>query len=197
MGRKEEMFIQGKEVQTFGGFYYQTNAKGEAVILGAKEWPEILIIPEEIDGHPVTEIGNSAFDTDAVMERVGLAWDKSVRTEQFSAKLADIAIQQIARERIKEVRLPDTIQKIGACAFYYNNALEKINFPKALKLIDSCAFANTKVTKVQLPKDCEVYHEEGDEVWQEQGAFEGCGGYDEDGYIPADSKYGIEITYYD
>ena len=91
MGRKEEMFIQGKEVQTFGGFYYQTNAKGEAVILGAKEWPEILIIPEEIDGHPVTEIGNSAFDTDAVMERVGLAWDKSVRTEQFSAKLADIA----------------------------------------------------------------------------------------------------------
>lgn len=68
---------------------------------------------------------------------------------------------------------------------------------KALKLIDSCAFANTKLTKVQLPKDCEVYHEEGDEVWQEQGAFEGCGGYDEDGYIPADSKYGIEITYYD
>ena len=71
------MFIQGKEVQTFGGFYYQTNAKGEAVILGAKGWPEVLIIPEEIDGHPVTEIGNSAFDTDAVMERVGLAWDKS------------------------------------------------------------------------------------------------------------------------
>lgn len=187
--------MQGKELQTFGDFYYQTNANGEAVILGAKIWTEILIIPAEINGHPVTEIGNGAFDTDAVMEQAGFAWDKGVVAEQLSSKLADMSIQQIARERIKEVRLPDTIQKIGTCAFYCNNALEKVNFPKGLKSIASCAFANTKLTKVQIPKNCEVYHEEGDEVWQEQGAFEGCGGYDEDGDIPADPEYGIEIEY--
>lgn len=179
-----------------GTFYYWLNENGEATIYGAAEWPETLVIPAEIDGHPVTEIGACAFDTDMVMERVGLVWGKPVPVEQFATKWADIMIQEDARHRIKEVQLPDTIRKIGSGAFYYNNSLAKINFPRGLREIGSCAFANADFNKVLLPRECKIYHEEGDEVWQEQGAFEGCGGYD-DGWIPPDPEYGIEIEYYE
>ena len=180
-----------------GQFYYALKENGEAVILGANEWPEVLRIPNEVAGHVVTEIGMGAFDTDAVIEQSGLVWNQSVPKELLAAKYMDLNIQRIAQERIKEVYLPDTIQRIGACAFYQNNALEKINFPRGLKEIDSCAFANTQLSKVCVPKECKIYHEEGCEIWQEQGAFEGCGGYDEGGYIPADPAYGIEIEYFE
>ena len=193
--------MKKKEKKRAGNFYYYLNENGEAVIAGAIEWPEILVIPEEIDGHPVTEIGNGAFDTDRKLYSDEDSYEES-KIEHLWEPLDE---EQFWREReailsldhqIKEVRLPDTIRIIGPCAFYQNFALGKINFPKGLKFIDGCAFTNTRLFKIRIPHSCELYHEEGLAVWQEQGAFEGCGGCDPEGYLSPDPAYSVEIEYF-
>lgn len=182
------------EIKTCGIFRYSLNDQGSAVIRGANEWPEVLVIPEQLDGHPVTEIGLGAFNTDDVMSEVGLYWNNSVPMYQLPAKYMDQIIHDIAMERIKEVQLPETLERIEACAFYCCMNLGKVNFPKNLKYIGGEAFENCDLHKVQIPKECEIYHYADNMVWQETGAFQGCGGYDAHGRIPP--EYGITIGYY-
>lgn len=171
------------------GFFYQLEGE-DAIVVGTKEWPEVLVIPSELDGHRVIGIGISAFDTDKASEEYKFA-PVPVTKDLFPLKLLDASISTHICNRIKEVVLPETIEFIGAGAFYQNNSLHKINFPKSLKRIDSIAFANADLDHILVPKECDLYHEEGDEPWQEQGAFEYCGGCDEDG-----NALEIEIEYY-
>lgn len=171
------------------GFLYQLDGEN-AVIVGAKEWPEVLVIPPELDGHRVIGIGDSAFDTDKASEENQLAAGPTEK-RLFALKMLDMNISVHICNRIKEVVLPDTIEFIGAGAFYQNNSLRKINFPRSLKKIDSIAFAHADLDHIRVPKGCDLYHEEGYEPWHEQGAFEYCGGCDEDG-----NELEIEIENY-
>lgn len=180
--------MKDKKQLCANNFYYKLNEQGEAIITGAEVWPEVLIIPEQLDGYTVVEIGGSAFDTDIVYH------------EKLSLEKAENRC--IYEDRIKEVQLPETIRSIGACAFYQCNSLHKINFPKSLRWIDSLAFANAwELEEIRLPKGCELYWEDtftSDSrlaVFEEQGAFEGVRGFidDENGGVPED---GVEIEYY-
>ena len=87
---------------------------------------EELIVPETINGYPVTHIKN-----------------------YFSCGVFD----RKENTTLKKVVLPDTIKYIGEQAFYKCTALEEINFPENLTTIDTKAFYEcTSLTKISLPK---------------------------------------------
>ena len=60
------------------------------------------MIPEQLDGHPVTEIGEKALDSCETMYEVSLCWEEKVLLRQFAAKYMDQIIYRIAAERIKK-----------------------------------------------------------------------------------------------
>lgn len=157
------------------GFYYRLNGSGEAILCGAQVWPEVLVIPETLDGHTVVEIGDNAFDTDNAVDSVHLG-DGPIPADQLSAKFMDIMIEEMVRNRLKKVVLPDTIRRIGACAFYQNNGICEINIPRSVRQIDTLAFANVcGVKRFEIPAAAKVYKEcPEDEWWDDQAAFEGC-----------------------
>lgn len=157
------------------GFYYRLNESGEAILCGAEVWQDVLIIPETLDGHTIVEIGDNAFDTDNAADGVRLG-DGPIPAAQLSAKFMDIMIEEMVRNRLKKVVLPDTIRRIGACAFYQNNGICEINIPRSVRQIDTLAFANVwGVKRFEIPTDAKVYKEyPEDEWWDDQAAFEGC-----------------------
>ena len=84
-----------------------------------------LIVPETVDGIPVTGI-NWARETDT--EACPYAFDPDT------------------------VILPDTVEEIGRAAFFDFPNLTTIRLPKRLVSIDSFAFANCPLTCVELPE---------------------------------------------
>lgn len=59
----------------------------------------------------------------------------------------------ISMTKVKEVVLPEGLEKIGRYAFHYATSLEKINFPSSLKQIDFGAFNKTAITSFVLPEN--------------------------------------------
>lgn len=170
------MAVVNREGQLLAdGFYYRLNENGEAILCGAEIWPEVLIIPDTLDGHTVVEIGDNAFDTDNVADSVQLS-DGPIPASQLSTKFMDVAIEEMVQNRLKKVVLPETIRRIGQCAFFQNNGICEINIPRSVREIDTLAFANVcRVPRFEIPADAKVYKEyPEDEWWDDQAAFEGC-----------------------
>lgn len=59
----------------------------------------------------------------------------------------------IAMTKVKEVVLPEGLEKIERYAFHYASSLEKINFPSSLKQIDFGAFNQTAIKDFVLPEN--------------------------------------------
>ena len=102
----------------YGNFKYQVIRGGKEIqITGlVSDLVNEIKVPGEIDGLPVTEIGNNAFYNEA----------------------------HEVSNTIKKASLPDSIQVIGDSAFAYNEALTQLNMPKSLKTIGESAFEGCK-----------------------------------------------------
>lgn len=57
---------------------------------------------------------------------------------------------------LQTVILPQSLEKIGAYAFNYNDKLQNINFPESLKEIEVGAFQRTGLTNVCVPESVET-----------------------------------------
>ena len=87
-----------------------------------------VTVPSELDGLPVTHIGDRAFDN------------------EFGTKAANLA----------SVVLPDTIEVIGDSAFFMGDMLTTINLPDSLKRIEGAAFGGCfALANVTLPANLE------------------------------------------
>lgn len=99
----------------------------------------VIEIPEEIDGCPVTEIGDYAFSS------YGPTGEGDV---------------SVCGAKLKEVILPKTIKRIGKYAFYGCSELEKISFYSHISDIGAGAFTGChrvnqlNVNLVQGEKSC-------------------------------------------
>lgn len=65
--------------------------------------------------------------------------------------VTEIGERALQRENITEVKLPESITKIGCKAFYMTKSLQKINFPKSLKAIEQQAFRGSGLIEVNIP----------------------------------------------
>ncbi|MBQ8515261.1 MAG: leucine-rich repeat protein [Ruminococcus sp.] len=83
--------------------YYQINALDEVVITRSRASVKEAVIPAEIDGRPVTEIQNNAFQSRTRLTTVSLP--------DTIQRIGDYAFYQCTR--LETVEIPDTVTQIG------------------------------------------------------------------------------------
>ncbi len=111
------------------------------------------VIPSEIDGEPVTAIGDNAFRECDTLTSVTIPDSVTVIKEHAfddCSNLTDVAIPgsvtSICDSAFREcdaltsVTLPDSILSIGAMAFYSCDAITSIDIPKSVTTIGDEAF---------------------------------------------------------
>lgn len=150
-------------------------------ILGYEGSEQELIIPEEIDGQPVIEIGERAFYQNKTLIRVELPDTVKEISEwsfQFCENLEEIDFGN-GVETIKEsafygciflnrLDFPNTLKEIGISAFMNDENLVEINFSEGLQKINLLSFAGcTALKEVRIPESVESIGE---------SAFEGIQG---------------------
>ena len=134
------------------------------------------VIPDTIEGVPVTEIGNEAFAVCNQMKEVVIpgsvetigdnAFGHNMLLESVTIGNGTVTIGNYAFDscpKLKSVTLPDTLFTIGDRAFYQCTALSEINFPENLAGIGDGAFWGTAIQSADLYA-----------VSIQNGAFENC-----------------------
>lgn len=92
-----------------------------------------IVLPEQIDGTIITEIGDYCF----------AAKEPKVQGEVFESVLGVAEeVHEISGAYLTKICLPDTVEHIGNFAFYNCTKLEEISFGKKLEHIGSDAFMN-------------------------------------------------------
>lgn len=120
-------------------FKYEKNDKGGITITDYRGTYLHVHIPDKINGLEVTEIGDLAF-SDYEADRDN---DNSFKAHcRFTIK-----------KNIREVIIPDTVEKIGGFAFYKCFKLEKVNIPSSFRETGfGNTFGYTKIKEIELPE---------------------------------------------
>ncbi len=118
--------ISSNEILEYGYFTYQLFDDGTAIIVGYSGSEANLTIPDSINGHTVVEIQYDAF--------IPL-------TEQTS--------QNTGPARLTSLTLNDSLEKIGAHAFYNCQNLTSVTFGNKIWSVGFDAFAETPWLKSQ------------------------------------------------
>ena len=168
--KKEEKKI---EYRTCGNFLYAL--KGEnAVIRGylgdgvTKVKVDTLEIPSEVDGYPVTEIGEYAFCDNKMVTALGEVKREMVYFDKVVIPEGVVVIRNGAFEytKMKRVILPESLREIKSFGFYHCKKLKSINIPHHLKGINACVFACcTGLERIEIPSNCQYIS---------SGAFSEC-----------------------
>ena len=123
---------EGTNSEKYGRFFYSINEDGTAQITWYnlyEEDEEQVIIPEEINGHQVTGIGEHAF--------LGCKASRIVLPEGLT-RIDDNAFQSCIN--LTEISLPETLEKIGDCVFSQCMNLSGIYLPDSLVEIGANPF---------------------------------------------------------
>ena len=110
-------FSASAEAVISGDYSYEVQG-GDVVILNYNGEDENIVIPAELDGKKVTQIGANAFDMEGDLI--------SVEIPDGVTKIADSAFA--IDKRLETVTIPATVKEIGVKAFQQCEALKTINF---------------------------------------------------------------------
>jgi hypothetical protein len=112
-----------------------------------------LIIPEEINGIPVTTIGKGAFTY------------ADVNTITLPSTITTIEAQSLWYSKITNINIPSGVESIGDQAFSGCSELTAITIPSTVTVIGNFAFMDcSKLTTVDIPSGANIGY----------GAFRGC-----------------------
>ena len=151
-------------------FEYEVLEDGTARITSYSGSATIVYVPDEIDGHRVTAIGESVFKGNKTIQRVVLSqYIESLTANQFSgcADLISVLftgkrISSIGRSlfnacvSLQRISLPQGMTEIPDSAFDGANQLVHVDFPDTLIKIGDKAFAScTSLVSADLPDTVE------------------------------------------
>lgn len=120
------------------GFRYFLNEESEAIISRYTGGESIVVVPETLDGYPVTEIGRFAFSS--------FCSNHSSYNYNSSDKL-------IPEDLITSITLPETIEVIDDYAFAGNLKLTEINIPSKVTTIPyECFNSCESLEYVEIPQ---------------------------------------------
>lgn len=146
------------------GLKYKADNDGNITITGFKSKAKSLTIPAEIDGKPVTAIGEAAFQENTTLEKIVIP--------EGVESIGDMAFYDC--ENLSDITIPSTVHDFGMMAFiesawlnnkvadnHYvvvNDVLVSANYvvgtatvPDGVKRIGSGAFAGALVFSVKIP----------------------------------------------
>lgn len=129
-----------EDALTYGVLKYQIEDSC-ITVTGCDSKVEIVEIPKEIDGMPVTKIGLTAFYGNAVT---------SVVIPEGVTDIGSGAFWNC--KSLSELTLPSTLTTIEGNAFNNCQLLEKVSIPKSVTAIGSSAFENTPWLAAQKEK---------------------------------------------
>jgi len=127
---------------TSGDYTYILPENGAAEITGYWGKAENLTIPDQLDGHPVTAIGDSAFSSCSSLT--------SVSIPDSVTAIGDSAFSDCSR--LTSVSIPDSVTAIGNRAFSYCSSLTSVSIPDSVTAIGNWAFYEcSSLTSVSIP----------------------------------------------
>ncbi|MBQ8227898.1 MAG: leucine-rich repeat domain-containing protein [Clostridia bacterium] len=149
------------EIFTCGDYKYTLDS-GEATIVRYNNFDaEEVIVPQTLDGYPVTTIGEFAFSS---ASEVGKSFvDTTISyTYNFKKITVPAGVKSVERyafaenESLVEVVLPDGLTNFGYCAFMFCGNLEKINIPSGTEVLpDNFLFASPNM-RTTLPDSLKI-----------------------------------------
>lgn len=128
---------------TSGDYYYYLFESGKAVIEAYHGSEAVLTLPTQLDAHPITGIkGYSFWDTsfDSVV---------SLEIPEGYTEIDSYAFQNGLR--LKTVKLPSTLKRIGSCAFNGTQSLRCVELPEGFTTLDDLAFHNSALESINIP----------------------------------------------
>ncbi len=126
------------QIYQSGDYEYTVNHKNEIKIRSYRGNDRQVVIPSEIDGKPVTEIGEYSFNGIERHQDDGISFENHPNAWY--------------NKRIKKITVPSTVTTIGEKAFGYMNNLNEVILGEGLKTIEPYAFVDCpKLEKIKLP----------------------------------------------
>lgn len=144
---QESQKAAGAEQVTGSGWKYKALANGTVEITGYAGKKTSLSIPSKIGGKKVTSIGSRAFSNVncTVSEKL-----KSVKIPGTVKKIGSEAFAYCIN--MKKIKIPKGVTSIGEGAFYFCEVLESVSLPETLKSVGKEAFWGTSLKSVVIPK---------------------------------------------
>ncbi|MDO4649122.1 MAG: leucine-rich repeat domain-containing protein [Eubacteriales bacterium] len=112
-----ESVAEAPEIEIEGDYYYEINTDHTAMITMYTGNDEVVVIPEELGGYPVTALGKNTFHGQMNMKEVTLP--ESVTT------IDDYAFNYCTA--LTEITIPDSVTSMGANPFSHCESLTTIN----------------------------------------------------------------------
>ncbi|KOP71417.1 hypothetical protein AMS59_18520 [Lysinibacillus sp. FJAT-14745] len=97
-----------------------------------------IVIPSEIKGKPVVEIGGFAFS------------DMSLKSVKIPSSVTTIGFKAFNNNLLENVEIPLGVENIGDHAFAVNK-LTSVEIPSSVTTIGDAAFSANKLTSVEIP----------------------------------------------
>lgn len=126
-------------------FVYASNGT-QITIRGYRGTDTEIVIPDEIEGVPVTKIASSAFEDNRSIVSVRIP--DSVREIGFSAFSGC--------RNLTSVNIPQKLETLGAYAFMDASIEGVLVFPETIKLIDTGALRRNDLTGVVILGNCTI-----------------------------------------
>ena len=158
------MGIEEPDTQTFEGMKYFITDENEVTICGYEDdIAEKLVIPEEIDGKPVTGFSQMAFYNCAKLKEVTIPATvtsfgmqtflscenlEKVNLPEGLTSIYEAAFAQCTS--LKSVTLPSTMTELGNLVFSGCTSLEEVNAPACLTQFGEPAFSETPWLEAQI-----------------------------------------------
>ncbi len=126
-------------------FQYFVNEKGTYTISAYNGSDAVVVIPDEINGTAVTDIGSGVFSSNETL--------KAVRIGNNIEKLDENAF--LSCTALKYVIMGDNVKSIGEMCFCACSSLESVQLNDSLEAIEFGAFSTSgdKLVKLEIPEN--------------------------------------------
>mgnify|MGYP004445741757 FL=1 len=102
----------------------------------------VVIVPDNINGYDVTEIGGSAF---ARCTNV-----KEIKLPETLETIENYAFGSCTG--LESIKIPSKVKTIGEKAFGYCSSLKEINLPESIETLGLGFIVGTQIEEIQIPK---------------------------------------------
>ncbi|MGB0744991.1 MAG: leucine-rich repeat protein, partial [Opitutales bacterium] len=158
------MLAQAETLKYYGSFAFYNRGSYVEIVenQGINHYGD-LVIPDSIEGLPVTRIGDAAFkdqtiETVVIPDSVRFIGDDAFyRCEELTSVYLSKNLSEIGDrafydcEGLMQLSLPASLRIMGSAAFRYCSNLSSIPLPDGLHSMGDYVFANTAITSLEVP----------------------------------------------